>query len=269
MAVNFQIGQTLPATQFLKISWTETSAQAFVQLGLQIKTDNNRFDLVKSLARQVQSDVDPLDIDTDYSVAINASGIATWTRSQNRSPEWLLSCGEESDISCGIDKYIIIDTSLWSSDKRTITTLSQAAINELTWEDVSLINNLFAVYFNSAGGTIVDNYNNIFSGTLIDEPTAPTRPLFIFEGWFKEPTYQTEWDFTADQVTETITLYAKWDLDELNIDLATTNSIGVVQLSDATELIDLSNNDNVITEQVQKNILEDIILDIEEALDEV
>lgn len=268
-AVNFQMQQILPATKFLKVAWTETNAETFVQLGLQIKTDNNRHNFLRTRVEQVQSDTDPTDIRTDYTVSIDGFAIANFLNSQNKSAKWLLSCGEESDISCGIETYIMLDTSLWSSDKRKVTTLSNSAATLLTWEDMSTLNNLFAVYFNTLGGSEVDRYNNIFPNTLVPEPEDPVRPLFIFTGWFTENTYQNQFNFQTDTITQNTVLYARWDLDEAFIDLATTNSDGIVRLSDSQVLNDLQVNNKVITESNAKSIIEDLLNDINETLDEI
>lgn len=268
MLNNFQVGQVLPTTKYLKISWTETSAQTFLELLMQIKTNTNKFNLVETQVKNVQSDFNPLDVDTNYDLMIAQSNlIASWNQSLNRSPEWLLECGDNGGTSCGIEKYIIINTLTWSTAKRTISYVSNALEN-IKWEDLAATN-VLTVYFNSVGGTPIEAYSNVLTGTTIEAPNEPIKELFNFVGWFKENTYQNEWNFAVDTVTETITLYAKWDFVESFLDMATTTHAGIVQLSDAEDYDDLALSDDVITERVEKSVLKNIFDDIVEALEEV
>jgi uncharacterized repeat protein (TIGR02543 family) len=77
------------------------------------------------------------------------------------------------------------------------------------------------VTFNSNGGgsvspytnrTYVSPYTNRTYGT-ISKPADPTLPAgkCCFGGWYKDnTTFNEEWDFESDNVSETMTLYAKW-----------------------------------------------------------
>jgi hypothetical protein len=70
----------------------------------------------------------------------------------------------------------------------------------------------FTVTFDTKGGSAVAPIVDLVSGSTISEPVT-TMTGGIFEGWFKEPTYNTEWNFDTDVVTSDITLYAKWDTE--------------------------------------------------------
>ncbi|MDF2885219.1 MAG: hypothetical protein K0R54_5791, partial [Clostridiaceae bacterium] len=65
------------------------------------------------------------------------------------------------------------------------------------------------VLFDSQGGSDVDDII-ADKNTLIQAPASPTRPGYIFEGWYKEAECVNKWDFTTEKVTSNITLYAKW-----------------------------------------------------------
>ena len=69
----------------------------------------------------------------------------------------------------------------------------------------------FIVSFESNGGSEVDPIENVRYGATITEPEPPTRTGYIFAGWFKDEVLTNEWDFNNDIVTESITLYAKWE----------------------------------------------------------
>ncbi|MDR3288203.1 MAG: InlB B-repeat-containing protein [Peptococcaceae bacterium] len=53
----------------------------------------------------------------------------------------------------------------------------------------------------------------VTSGDWASEPEPPpTRAGYVFEGWHKEQTLVTLWEFDNDTVTQDITLYAKWSV---------------------------------------------------------
>lgn len=41
-------------------------------------------------------------------------------------------------------------------------------------------------------------------------PAIPVRPGYVFDGWFKERTYNNRWNFSVDKVVSDTVLYAKW-----------------------------------------------------------
>ena len=67
----------------------------------------------------------------------------------------------------------------------------------------------YTVTFNSNEGSTV-NAQIVVSGGLVTKPGNPAKAGFTFNGWYKESTYVTSWDFTKDTVTSNITLYAGW-----------------------------------------------------------
>ena len=71
----------------------------------------------------------------------------------------------------------------------------------------------YSVVFDSQQGTAIPTMKNVVSDSKIAEPDEPRRDGYIFEGWFKEPTCNTEWNFTNDIVNEDTVLYAGWSLD--------------------------------------------------------
>ncbi len=70
----------------------------------------------------------------------------------------------------------------------------------------------FTVTWESNGGTGVPVIQ-ANDGSKITPPMVPTRPGYIFEGWYKESDLTNPWDFDNDIVIADITLYAKWSLD--------------------------------------------------------
>lgn len=69
------------------------------------------------------------------------------------------------------------------------------------------------VTFDSNGGSAVTEITGLSFNTTITAPAAPTKTGYVFDGWYKESSCTTEWNFSSDKVTENITLYAKWTLE--------------------------------------------------------
>ena len=66
----------------------------------------------------------------------------------------------------------------------------------------------FEVIFASNGGTDVPTAT-VPAGSLLTEPTAPTRTGYTFAGWFSDPELTEAYVFTAP-VEANMVLYAKW-----------------------------------------------------------
>ncbi len=67
----------------------------------------------------------------------------------------------------------------------------------------------YTVYFNTKGGNPVESITESY-GSILLEPTAPTRSGFYFAGWFRDEACIDKWNFSSDKVVRDITLYAKW-----------------------------------------------------------
>ena len=97
--------------------------------------------------------------------------------------------------------------------------------NTMPAHDITLYarwsNTQHTVSFITQGGTSVAPMTVNF-GALISAPTPPTRTGYFFQGWYKESSCATAWNFSTDSVTADITLYAKW---------ASTTPTGVVAAS--------------------------------------
>jgi uncharacterized repeat protein (TIGR02543 family) len=76
----------------------------------------------------------------------------------------------------------------------------------------------------------------VISGGKVSEPTAPTRTGYVLVGWFKEAAFTNEWDFETDIVTESITLYAKWEWDMVSLTGGTISGNAVYNASNGDTL---------------------------------
>lgn len=64
------------------------------------------------------------------------------------------------------------------------------------------------VAFDSQGGSAVTF--QITPTGFVSEPPAPTKAGVWFSGWYTNPLFSTQWNFTRDKVTADSTLYARW-----------------------------------------------------------
>jgi uncharacterized repeat protein (TIGR02543 family) len=90
-------------------------------------------------------------------------------------------------------------------------TISKGAISEtktfpLT---VKIVLQEQTVTYESNGGSALPN-QTVYWGRLIEEPQAPTKVGYSFEGWFTDSELTEQWDFSQDYVSGDVTLYAKW-----------------------------------------------------------
>lgn len=67
----------------------------------------------------------------------------------------------------------------------------------------------YTVSFDSRQGTAVAA-QKITLGEAVQAPKNPTRKGYTFEGWYKDSSCKTAWDFASGRVTGNMTLYAKW-----------------------------------------------------------
>ena len=81
----------------------------------------------------------------------------------------------------------------------------------------------YNITFESNGGTIL-SAQSVLENEKIEQPEAPVKEGYLFEGWFKETKCENIWDFEKDTVTADITLYAKWTEGETKAETETTDA---------------------------------------------
>lgn len=67
----------------------------------------------------------------------------------------------------------------------------------------------YKVSFESNGGSAVDSVVTDYDST-IDEPNAPARSGYAFDGWYSNSSLTDGWDFGSDIIDDNLTLYAGW-----------------------------------------------------------
>jgi uncharacterized repeat protein (TIGR02543 family) len=69
----------------------------------------------------------------------------------------------------------------------------------------------FTVRYDLNGGTSTPPQSvETHPGFTIQRPTNPTRPEFVFTGWFRDAARTIPWDFASNLVMSDVTLYAGW-----------------------------------------------------------
>lgn len=67
----------------------------------------------------------------------------------------------------------------------------------------------YTVSFDARGGTDVPS-QELEYGELVSEPAPPSREGYVFDGWYVDEGGVQRWDFSADTVSDHMTLYARW-----------------------------------------------------------
>lgn len=115
-------------------------------------------------------------------------------------------------------------------------------------------NRKYTVAFNSNGGSKVESYVKLAYKSHIAPPEIPEKEGFAFVGWYFDNTFAKEWNYDLDEVTDNITLYARWvdnadakgcsilsatgfEIDGLTLSIVVPNSKNSMNL---TELITVS-----------------------------
>ncbi len=67
----------------------------------------------------------------------------------------------------------------------------------------------YTITFDSLGGTAVESRKQMY-GELLEEPEAPVREGYVFDGWYRDQNTAYPWNQEEDVITESMTLYAGW-----------------------------------------------------------
>lgn len=111
----------------------------------------------------------------------------------------------------------------WSSGGKTDWELFSISkkLGEWHWEigkgrvDKCSYSGTHKVVFNTATATKIDAQNVLNNG-YVKKPDL-TLSGYSVAGWYTDKNFKNEWDFDKNQVTEDITLYAKWDLNTYTV----------------------------------------------------
>ena len=103
---------------------------------------------------------------------------------------------------------------LYKNVKISVKTLDMVIIGGIALIILLVIfgiaNNGYTVTFDSRGGSDVAAQTDLMYGDLIAEPEPPTREGYVFTGWYADENCTYLWNVGADQVAQSMTLYAGW-----------------------------------------------------------
>lgn len=94
-----------------------------------------------------------------------------------------------------------------NSDDADIVTVTFYKNNMIAFENGS---NMVKKQYSSDG---VYKVQNVFQGTYMSPPEDPTElkaGVYLFGGWYKEPSCENAFDFNSEPINTNINLYAKW-----------------------------------------------------------
>ena len=94
------------------------------------------------------------------------------------------------------------------------TTITEDITLYAQWKVASTDPNKLEVIFISKGGSEVPSITGIISGSKIEKPSDPVRDGYTFLGWYKDTDGELveEFNFEEETITESIVLYAKWEI---------------------------------------------------------
>ena len=97
------------------------------------------------------------------------------------------------------------NTRMWDFNNDTVT--ENMTLTAL-WREPGQPAAYYTVTFNSVGGSSVPS-QSVAAGGRVSRPANPTRSGYTFDGWYRDSTYNSPWDFNT-AVAGSMTLYAKW-----------------------------------------------------------
>ena len=148
-----------------------------------------------------------------YNVCFNANG-GTGTMSNQT-----FTCDQAQALTANAFTRDNHDFSGWNTAANGSGTgyTNGESVSNLATEQGSTVN-LYAqwtpknydVTFDVNGHGTAPAAQTVAYGTKATEPATPTEAGWTFGGWYKESSCVNRWEFGADNVTGTTTLYAKW-----------------------------------------------------------
>lgn len=176
----FEVGDVLPATTQLRISWVVIGSN----IDVSIETD---FPFIIA------------SLHNDFYDIIRINSISVYEGSS-----WINPYTDQY----GNHNYMVIDVSSWSELKRTISYAVYGNGDNYCnfyWEDLAPV---YSITFEENGGSTVTD--------LTEQPNLPnplpttTKANHVFAGWYYDNLF-TQKAIAGDELTTNVTLYAKWE----------------------------------------------------------
>ena len=100
---------------------------------------------------------------------------------------------------------------------------------------------LYTVKFETDGGTLIVDQEDIWHNDQVMEPTPPVKADYVFDGWFTLNSYDNKLYSYAfySKVTKNLTLYAQWSpVDNINV-MDDTNSLTDSEMMEEDDAVSL------------------------------
>ncbi len=218
----FEVGDVLPATTQLRISWNE-DFDTIDYLRLAIETPfSHIFPLV-----YCDFNDDDVFVCQIHNYGDNIIVFNVGYRSPYTNPS-------------GGHNYVDIDTSELSESYRTVSSINidtyEISGGEIQtifyWEDLNAPTGYSITFEENGGSTVTDLTEQI---ALPNPLPIPTKENHSFLGWYYDSDFTNE-AFADDPLTGDVTLYAKWELNTYTITYNSNGGSIVPQTSNATQL---------------------------------
>lgn len=220
----FEVGDVLPATTQLRISWVSSAWYNFNSYfnDKKLRSDNNNY----------------------YILNMTDNGNFTHNYCVCDIPIYLYYADGRDDgeyyepytDGYGSHSFMDIDISTWSLTKRTISYCWFSSPLKFYWEVLgTIIPNGYSITYEENGGSTV---TDLTEQTALPSPLpTTTKSGYTFMGWYYDDDFTTQ-AYAEDELEDDVTLYAKWILNTYTITYNTNGGSSVSQTSNATQLPD-------------------------------
>ena len=142
------------------------------------------------------------------------SGLVQWLYDGRFSQQWKIITDNSGSISLisrlaeanGLDYRVRAGAAYHPGEQLTQSTYDGSLNQQWHLEEVRS----FTVSFDTDGGSTITDVSAEW-GSVLTEPSVPSKEGMVFGGWYQDPDAITPWNFAADTVTGNLRLYAKWE----------------------------------------------------------
>lgn len=175
------------------------------------------------------------------------------------NPEWLQALVDSvtgdnalTETDYEADLWAAYQTEL-SAAQAVLEKGGDATQTELYDAQVALQNALDAMHykwtvtFETNGGSEIAVVK-VENGSKLTAPSIPTKSGYTFDGWYKDAKLTEAWSFDTDLVTQSITLYAKWNQNPTYSDSTPGNKTKTTKNPDGSTTTTVTKPDGTVTE---------------------
>jgi hypothetical protein len=106
--------------------------------------------------------------------------------------------------TCSSDSTVVSNGEWYVRYKETDAKKASQAVPVTAWKECT-------IHYDTNDIGTAPSDQLVHTGITIAEPTAPQQGGYRFGGWYKEASCVNKWNFSTDVVTDSMTLWAKWE----------------------------------------------------------